>query len=200
MTRSPPLSPRAHQSLHHPRIITSAISSATGFRGADAYALGWDVANYRGEEMQWHTGGLPGFVTIMLYFPRLQWGMVMMGNGGWGNAQLVLMFEMIDEMMGVPVGERFDWVPGLEAQEAMALERLKNAEELLFPDAPKGKDAIPLPLPLEAYTGVRLSFPVPSDNLPNPLSQQPDLSLPRLPTPNPRPPPSKHHNHRPHRH
>lgn len=169
MTASPPLSPAAHSALHTPRIMTSASEHGlTGFRGADSYALGWEVSNYRGEEMHWHTGGLPGMVSIMVYLPRLQLGLTMMGNGGNGGAQQVLVFELLDQMMGVPIKERYDWVPILESVEAVALETLRNAEELLYPDTPKGKDAIPLVLPLESYAGVQqfhLHIPLPASRL-----------------------------------
>lgn len=156
MTVSAPLSPAGHLALHTPRIITSTSEHGlTGFRGADSYALGWEVSNYRGEEMHWHTGGLPGMVSIMVYLPRLQWGVTMMGNGGNGGSQQVLVFELIDQIMGVSEKERYNWVPVLESMEAVALETLQKAEDLLYPDTPKGEEAIPLILPLESYAGVQ---------------------------------------------
>jgi len=125
------------------------------------------VTNYSGEIMHWHTGGLPGMVSIMLYFPRLQWGMTMMANGGDGSAQQVLVFELIDEMMGVKEGQRFDWAPTLDLRNELALETLKNAEALLYPKTPKGKDKLPLALPLEFYAGVCILLSVPRLCLPN---------------------------------
>lgn len=155
MTMSAPLSPGGHEALRSPRIITGPITEgSTGFRGSSAYALGWEVSNYRGEDMLWHTGGLPGFSTVMTYFPRLQWGITMMANGGQGAAIQVLLFKLIDDMLGVPEQERFDWVPMAEQIEKLEMVILKNARQLLYPKAPKEEDSIPLSLPLESYAGV----------------------------------------------
>jgi CubicO group peptidase (beta-lactamase class C family) len=44
----------------------------TGFRGSHIYALGLAISNYRGEVMIWHSGGLPGFGTVMAFLPRLE--------------------------------------------------------------------------------------------------------------------------------
>lgn len=187
MTASPPLSSVGHRELHTPRMIASTPEyGLTGFRGADTYALGWVVSNYRGEEMHWHTGGLPGMVSIMAYFPRLQWGITMMGNGGNGGAQQVLIFDLLDQMMSVPVQDRYDWVPTLEDREAVALQTLKNAAKLLYPDTPKDKDAIPLVLPLQSYTGVPPSLP----HAPHPSFQLTQTRPTPTPATHPSPSPS----------
>ena len=159
MSMSAPLSPAGHQALRSPRIFSGPVAAEpTGFRGFSAYALGWEVSNYRGEELIWHTGGLPGYSTVMMYFPRLQWGVTMMANGGQGGAIQVLVFKLIDDMLGIPEQEQFDWAPALELNERLLIEILKKARYLLYPKAPEEKDAIPLSLPLESYTGVRLKF------------------------------------------
>lgn len=159
MTMSAPLSPAGHHALRSPRIFSgpflgSVADGPTGFRGSEAYALGWEISNYRGEVMIWHTGSLPGFTSIMMYFPRLQWGATMMANGGGGAAIQIMIFKLIDDMLEVSEQDRFDWAPIVERIELSKLETLKNAKNLLFPDAPRGKDSIPLSLPLESYAGV----------------------------------------------
>ena len=155
MTMSAPLSPAGHSALRSPRIMsTPPGSEAHGFRGSEAYALGWEVSNYRGEVLIWHTGGLPGFSTVMMYFPRLQWGVTMMANGGVGDAIQILVFKLIDDMLGIPEQERFDWTPELALIEFRGLEVLKNAKYYLYPNAPKEEDSIPLSLPLKSYAGV----------------------------------------------
>lgn len=179
MTASYPLSTSGHIALHTPRMISSPpMDGSTGMRGADTYALGWEVTNYRGEFMHWHTGSLPGMVSAMIYFPRLQWGVTLMTNGDGGNALLVLIYRMLDDMLGVPDQERSNWELTLALRNAIALETLRNAEDVLYPNAPKGKDKMPLPLPLEAYTGV-----CPSSL--HPLSTSPDLTHQHRPTPTP---------------
>ena len=155
ISMSAPLSPAGHQALRSPRIVSGPIAAEpTGFRGSSAYALGWEVSNYRGEDLIWHTGGLPGYSTVMMYFPRLQWGVTMMANGGQGGAIQVLVFKLIDDMLGIPEQEQFDWASTLKLIEILVIETLKEGRSLLYPNAPKEKDAIPLSLPLESYTGV----------------------------------------------
>lgn len=155
MTMSAPLSLAGHRALRLPRIISGPVTEqSTGFRGFQSYALGWEVSNYRGEVLLWHSGVLPGFKSVMMYFPRLQWGVTMMANGGPGGAIQSLIFNLIDNMLGIPEQERFNWATVLARIELTELETLKNAETILFPSAPKGKDAIPLSLPLEFYSGV----------------------------------------------
>ena len=157
MSMSAPLSPAGHQALRLPRIFTGPVAAeTTGFRGSSSYALGWEINNYRGEDLIWHSGGLPGYSTVMMYFPRLQWGVTMMANAGQGGAIPVLVFKLLDDMLGIPEQERFDWVPTLKLLEILSIETLKKARYILYPNAPKEKDAIPLSLPLESYTGVQL--------------------------------------------
>ena len=158
MTKSAPLSPAGHDALRTPRMISAGLhNETTGFRGADSYALGWMESNYRGETMIWHTGGLPGFLTVMLYFPRLQWGLTMMVNGGDARALVVPFMRLLDDMMGVPEEDRYDVGKEQTLRLKDAFETLKNARELLYPNAPRGKATIPLSLTLESYAGVSLA-------------------------------------------
>ncbi|MCJ1461124.1 hypothetical protein MMC28_011506, partial [Mycoblastus sanguinarius] len=163
MTLSAPLSLAGHRAVRSPRMVSGPVmDGTTGFRGSDAYAFGWEVSNYRGEVMNWHTGGLPGFVSIMLYFPRLQWGLTMMANNGDGSALQVLSFKLIDDKLGIPDEERFDWNLTLELNHLLVLENLRNGEDILYPNAPKGKHAVPLSLPLESYAGTYKNAGYPS--------------------------------------
>ena len=79
-----------------------------------------------------------------------------MSNGGAGESIQTLMFDLIDAKLGVPVKDRYDWGPLLELRKIFGTALLKRAEDLTYPNAPKGKDKLPLPLPLESYEGVRI--------------------------------------------
>ena len=91
-----------------------------------------------------------------MYFPRLQWGLTVMAKGGEGGAIQVLIIKLIDDRLGVPEHERFDWVAVMELHEILEQDTLKNAKHLLYPNAPEGRDSIPPSLPLESYAGVCL--------------------------------------------
>lgn len=152
-----PLSPAGHNALRWPRINNPPIGGEeTGFRGPDGYSLGWLISNYRGETMIWHNGAVPGFATVMLYLPRLQWGLVMMANSmeGGSVAEVILVYRLIDNLLDVPDQERFDWGASEESDIEKHLKMLKNPKEALYPNAPSKENAIPLTLPLQEYTGV----------------------------------------------
>jgi len=123
MTTSPPLSPAGHSALRFPRIPQFGVpGEPTGFRGSHIYALGLAISNYRGEVMIWHSGGLPGFGTVMAFLPKLQWGVVVMANsvGGGSTVEQVLMHRLMNDLLGVPEEKRFDW----EANEKKTLRQV----------------------------------------------------------------------------
>ena len=45
---------------------------------------------------------------MMIYFPRLQWGVTMMANGEQNAAIQILVFKLNDDILGVPEQDRFD--------------------------------------------------------------------------------------------
>ena len=158
MAGAAPLSSAAHDTLHFPRIsLPPSHVKHSGFRGADGYALGWFISNYRGEIMVWHNGGLDGFATMMAYLPRKQWGFIMMANSGQGGAAAnqILSYNLLDDLLGTPESERLSWGAVIERDFERAAEPLKDPARHLYPDAPKGDKAIPLTLPLSDYSGVR---------------------------------------------
>lgn len=54
------LSEEEHEELRTPR-INAVLMKVPILTGAQTYALGWYVLNYRGEPVIMHDGGLPGF-------------------------------------------------------------------------------------------------------------------------------------------
>ena len=166
MTRDPPLSSAAHDALHFPRIslppfLPPQHIEKSGFRGVDGYALAWFISNYRGEVMIWHPGDLLGFATMMAYLPRRQWGFTIMANSGQGgrSATQILLFRLLDDILGTPESERLSWNAVLERGVERAAESLRDPARHLYPDAPSGDKAIPLTIPLSCYSGVRSFTP-----------------------------------------
>ncbi|KAL9005443.1 MAG: hypothetical protein Q9188_001768 [Gyalolechia gomerana] len=154
--QSPPLSISGHASLRHPRTILEP-NPLPGFTGPSTYALGWDVENYHGEPLISHTGGLFGFSAIIGYLPNRNYGIVMMGNTAETASivELTLFYHLLDEYLDVKAEERGD----IESAIENVLYRPKKAQledpiKALYPDSPRGENAIPLSLPLEKYTGV----------------------------------------------
>jgi len=85
-----------------------------------AYALGWNVSDYRGRRTIHHSGGLAGMVTRTVLVPELQLGVAVFTNQEVGQAMNAVIYTVLDEAMGAgPV----DWV------EALAAARRKQVAE-----------------------------------------------------------------------
>ena len=157
MTKSPPLSRAGHIAVRTPRInIVSPTGEMPPFTGSASYGLGWQLVIYRGEPIISHDGGLIGFGALMAYLPRRQWGVTMMGNTAATSnfAQQVLIFQLMDDLLSTPNSERFNWTAVYEKMTKEQDYKVHHADERLYPDAPKGKEALPLSLPLISYTGL----------------------------------------------
>ncbi|KAL8993249.1 MAG: hypothetical protein Q9169_006487 [Polycauliona sp. 2 TL-2023] len=151
----PPLSKAGHMTLRHPRIVLDDIP-LPGFTGISAYALGWNVDNYRGDPVISHDGGLPGFGAKIGYLPDRHFGVALMGNTG-ASSNIVtntLFYNLLDRHLNVPVRDRKDVGAVLEKYIIEPrVEQLRDPIRALYPDVPRGKDVIPLTKPLSAYTG-----------------------------------------------
>lgn len=110
-----PLPVEAHRALRTPRILASpgdaVDTSSLGYDFPLAYALGWFVGSYRGHRFWMHSGGMHAYGAEVFFFPDLEFGFVGLGNtAGTSNAvQLALVYEMVDDRLGVPVDQRLDW-------------------------------------------------------------------------------------------
>lgn len=155
MNQAPPLSKAGHMTLRHPRTILDD-NHFPGFTGISAYALGWNVENYRGEPLISHDGGVPGFAAKIGYLPNRNYGIAMMGNtlGSSIIVQTILFHQLLDNYLDVPVKDRGDIGALLENTIIKPkVQQLRDPIKALYPDAPTGQDAIPLSLPLQNYTG-----------------------------------------------
>jgi CubicO group peptidase (beta-lactamase class C family) len=71
-----------------------------------AYALGWDVQDYRGTKVVWHAGGLFGFTTIVVTIPEKKVGFAIALNSEEIEPRYGLMYELLDHYLGLPAQ---DW-------------------------------------------------------------------------------------------
>lgn len=106
--RAPPLSDASYTELATPRILES--KTKVPRLSPTFYALGWEVSYYHGHAIIQHGGLWAGFSSLMLYIPSKEWGFVMMGNTySAGEAIADLQWYLVDEVLGIPAAERFDW-------------------------------------------------------------------------------------------
>jgi hypothetical protein len=97
--RSGPL--KDHDSLIKPRAFHFEEDSVYPPSPYHAYALGWFVDNYRGQDYYHHTGSWPGYGHLVGFIPDKELGFVMMGNSGPARiATLRLAIHLIDRLLG----------------------------------------------------------------------------------------------------
>ncbi|HEY4370047.1 MAG TPA: serine hydrolase [Steroidobacteraceae bacterium] len=70
------------------------------------YALGWEVRDYGGAKIIWHSGGVFGFVTVVVLIPAKNVGFAITQNSEDGQARFGLMYELLDHYLGRP---KKDW-------------------------------------------------------------------------------------------
>ena len=71
------------------------------------YALGLGTRDYRGHRILTHTGGLPGYVSLVLMVPDAKLGIVVLTNQESAAAFNAIGYSIADGYLGVP---KIDWV------------------------------------------------------------------------------------------
>jgi CubicO group peptidase (beta-lactamase class C family) len=102
--------PESVATMHAPQAIIATTPEMRAARLVEhyaAYGLGWQVMDYRGEPLVWHTGGADGMPSYMGILPRQKLGVVVMMNT-WGADHLhgALANRIIDTFLGAPAR---DW-------------------------------------------------------------------------------------------
>ncbi|KAI4205943.1 MAG: hypothetical protein LQ350_000128 [Teloschistes chrysophthalmus] len=156
--QAPPLSKAGHADLRHPRTVLPDFDVIPGATGISAYALGWEILNYRGEPLITHSGGLPGFGALVGYLPNRNFGIVIMGNTAETSnvVEYAIVLRLLDDFLGTPEEERGEDIENVFERLLFKPKRelLAHPVKHLYPKAPKGKDAIPHARPIEKYTGI----------------------------------------------
>lgn len=140
------LSAEVMAEMHAPQVIvptTPEFRTRRQIRHSAAYGFGWNVWDYRGENLLWHSGGGDGQSAYLALLPEKQLGVAVVVNtsrpGGSGfNSQLAN--RILDHYLGSPArdyvaeyGEAIERVRRRDADERRALEqgRLKNTRPTL---------------------------------------------------------------------
>jgi hypothetical protein len=146
--QAPPISPAAHAQLRKQRMpvfdpyLKFYSDQAPQVLGPSQYTLGWFYEVYAprgsnqggGIETWQHIGGLHGFNAEMRYIPTLELGIVTLGNVSPGahQAGTVLVWEVINDLMGVERANRFDWKKENLVREEMGAKDMLAKQESLF--------------------------------------------------------------------
>jgi len=117
---------------------------ASNFRG---YGLGLGLMDYRGRKMVNHTGGLPGFVSMVTLVPEAGIGVTVLTNQESDAALLAISRHIVDHYLGAP---HTDWLGGLLSLR----ERTQKKQAAERQESEASRDAASKPsLPLESYAG-----------------------------------------------
>ncbi|MBU8976065.1 serine hydrolase [Lysobacter sp. MMG2] len=111
-----------------------------------AYALGWDVRDYRGAKLIEHGGAVFGVQTMVVLIPDRNIGFSLQINSEDGVVLRGLTYELLDHYLGAP---KRDWVGDFAAYKKA---RVDGALKLLATGKAEKKPSRPS-LPLKGYAG-----------------------------------------------
>lgn len=113
----------------------------------NGYALGFNIRDFRGQKIVTHTGGLPGYVSLVMMVPEIKLGVCVLTNQESGAAFNAIGLYVVDRYLKAP---KFDWLAGFKAVMARSEARMKEVEQ----SAASARNAQSKPsLPLEKYAG-----------------------------------------------
>jgi beta-lactamase class C len=99
------LAPALLEILHTPEIDTPIEGRVAPWRRARVtdshYALGWRVFDYAGETLIFHAGAVKGYRSMIAFFPKSRFGMVMLWNCESGLPSGLLPM-LLDRYLGLP--------------------------------------------------------------------------------------------------
>ncbi|HEX8696326.1 MAG TPA: serine hydrolase [Longimicrobium sp.] len=146
------ISAAAMAEMHHPWTViptTPEMRASRQVEGYAGYGLGWNVMDYRGRPLLWHSGNSDGMPSYMAILPKDGIGVVVMLNS-WGASVLhgELVSRVLDTLLGLPTR---DYSGELMARTHEAERRAREAAAR--EDSARVRGTRPT-LPLDAYAGV----------------------------------------------
>lgn len=111
------------------------------------YGEGWQLSDFRGHKLVWHTGGWPGMVSRLTLVPEHKVGVIVLTNAEVGAAFNAVTLRALDAFLDAP---KTDWTAAYAAAVAKAQ---SNADEDWRKHV-RARDAKSKPsLPLARYAG-----------------------------------------------
>lgn len=93
----------SHEAMWRPTVIQPIDTPPPGMEVTQptfqAYALGWEVQDYRGTKIVWHSGAVLGFKTVVVLIPERNAGFSIELNSEDGELPRGLMFELLDHYL-----------------------------------------------------------------------------------------------------
>ena len=141
------VSAQAMYEMHAPQVllsVTPAMKAARLVTYFPGYGMGWQVMDYRGHPMMWHSGAADGMTSYMAILPADRLGVVVLTNS-WiaPSLHVALASRILDTVLGAAPR---DWSSELLTARAPAASSMAAAGVPIVPVQP-GR-------PLSAYAGV----------------------------------------------
>lgn len=116
--------------------------------GLSAYALGWNVEDYRGHKVIQHAGFVFGAKAMVLLVPERKLGIALMVNSEDGAPRLSLVYQLLDHYLGL---SPIDW----DARYRETVDLIVDGGLAALKKLPADPGSGPGPsLPLDRYAGV----------------------------------------------
>ncbi|MFT4248625.1 MAG: serine hydrolase [Pseudomonas sp.] len=111
------------------------------------YGEGWNLSDYRGHKLVWHTGGWPGMVSRLTLLPEQKLGVIVLTNQEVGAAFNAITMQVLDAYLGAA---GTDWTDAYARAVAKAQEKADESwdKHVAARDAKSGPS-----LPLSGYAG-----------------------------------------------
>lgn len=106
------------------------------------YGGGWQLSDYRGQKLVWHTGGWPGMVSRLTLVPEHQLGVIVLTNAEMGGAFNAVTLRVLDAWLDAP---KTDWNAAYAAALAASKAKADSGWQAhLAARAKKSKPSLPL--------------------------------------------------------
>lgn len=92
----------------------------------NGYALGFGIRDYRGHKMVTHTGGLPGYVSLVMMVPEAKLGVCVLTNQESDAAFNAIGLYVVDRNLNAP---KIDWLAAFKTVVGRSQARAKEAEQ-----------------------------------------------------------------------
>ncbi|MEO6103373.1 MAG: serine hydrolase [Pseudoxanthomonas sp.] len=89
--------------------VPQLVAARPNFLG---YGEGWNLSDYRGRKLVWHTGGWPGMVSRVTLVPEQKLGIVVLTSQEVGAAFQAITLRVLDAYAGAP---KSDWIAAYAA-------------------------------------------------------------------------------------
>ena len=148
------LSAGAMNEMHSPQVTIPTIEAFRRSRQMKydfaAYGLGWQVFDYRGNRMFWHSGAGDGQTAFMVLLPDSRLGVVVLVNSWKAGAPLnnAIVSRITDYYLGLPTRDY-----SAEFRESWSRSMQQQADAVSRFEASRIKDTKPT-LPISQYAGV----------------------------------------------